>query len=103
MSSDGSAHNAGVTVITLANVPLGIGTLAPAGGAAAGGTQVIIRGSCFQSGAVRTIAGRLAAASFKNENTLAVTTPTFSAGSERVTLMNADGETVSVDAGFLAN
>jgi hypothetical protein len=35
-SPDGTAQNAGITVVTLANVPLGIGTLTPANGPAAG-------------------------------------------------------------------
>src|SRR5579859_52496 len=102
-STDGSAQNAGVTVVTLANVPLAIGTLAPASGAAAGGTQITIRGSGFQSGAVVTIGGKSAAATFKDENSLIVTTPALSAGSQRVAITNPDGETVSLDAAFLAN
>ena len=102
-STDGSAQNAGVTVITLANVPLAIGTLTPATGAVAGGTQVTIRGSGFQSGAVVTIGGKSGAVTFKDENTLIVTTPALSAGSQRVTITNPDGESVSLDAAFLAN
>lgn len=102
-STDGSAQNAGVTVITLANVPLAIGTLAPAAGAAAGGTQITIRGSGFQSGAAVTIGGKSAAVTFKDQNTLIVTTPALSAGSQRVTIANPDGETASLDAAFLAN
>jgi hypothetical protein len=37
-----------LTIVQLANVPLGIGGLAPASGAAAGGVNVTIRGSGFQ-------------------------------------------------------
>jgi len=49
-SSDGSVQNAGITVITLANVPLGIGSVSPATGTASGGTTITIRGSGFQTG-----------------------------------------------------
>ena len=102
-STDGSAQNAGVTVITLANVPLAIGTLAPAAGTAAGGTQVTIRGSGFQSGALVTFGGKSAAVTLRDENTLIVTSPALSTGSQRVTITNPDGETVSLDAAFLAD
>lgn len=102
-STDGSAQHAGVTVITLAVVPLAIGTLAPPTGAAAGGTQVTIRGSGFQSGALVTIGGKSAAVTFKDKNTIIVTTPALSAGSQRVTITNPDGQTVSLDAAFVAN
>ncbi len=50
-SQDGTAQNAGITVVTLANVPLGFGTLSPANGPAAGGTTLTIRGSGFAAGA----------------------------------------------------
>ena len=47
-SKDGTVQNAGITVVQLANVPLGIGTLTPASGPAAGGTTLTIRGSGFR-------------------------------------------------------
>jgi hypothetical protein len=102
-STDGTAQNAGITVIQLARVPLGIGTLSPANGPAAGGTQVTIRGSGFQSGTTVSIGGTAATVTFKDLNTLLVTTPAMTAGTQRVTLTNADGETVSLDAAFTAN
>jgi IPT/TIG domain len=42
--------SSGLTVVQLANVPLGIGTLSPPAGPAAGGTVVTLRGSGFQNG-----------------------------------------------------
>ncbi len=102
-SKDGTAINAGVTVVALASVPLGIGTLTPANGSAAGGTIVTIRGSGFQSGATVSIGGKPATVTFKDMNTLTVTTPAVAAGGQRVTITNPDGETVSWDAAFLAN
>jgi hypothetical protein len=102
-SKDGTAQNAGVTIITLANVPLGIGTLAPAQGPAAGGTTVTIRGSGFVSGATVSIGGKTASATFKDINTLTAVTPALPAGAQRLTITNPDGETISLDAAFTAN
>lgn len=102
-STDGTAQNAGVTVVTLARVPLGIGTLTPPNGPAAGGTQLTIRGSGFQSGATVTIGGKTATATFKDMNTLTVITPALAAGAQRILIANPDGETTSKDAAFIAN
>ncbi|MGB9465933.1 MAG: IPT/TIG domain-containing protein [Candidatus Acidiferrum sp.] len=102
-SKDGTAQNAGITIVTLAAVPLGIGTLTPVNGAAAGGTTLTIRGSGFQNGATITIGGKAATVTFKDMNTLTVVTPALAAGTQRVTITNPDGETVSLDAAFTAN
>jgi hypothetical protein len=102
-SKDGTAQNAGVTIVTLANVPLGIGTLTPASGAAVGGVTLTIRGSGFQSGTTLTIGGKSATVTFKDMNTLTVVTPALTAGAQRVTITNPDGESVSLDAAYTAN
>ena len=102
-SKDGTAQNAGLTVVTLAGVPLGIGSLSPSQGSAAGGTTLVIRGSGFQSGVSVTIGGKAATATFNDMNTLTVVTPALATGFQRVTITNPDGETVSLDAAFLAN
>jgi hypothetical protein len=102
-STDGTAQNAGITVVQLANVPLGIGTLTPASGPAAGGTTLTIRGSGFLSGTTVVIGGKSAAVTFKDMNTLTVVTPAVTAGAQRVTITNPDGETVSLDAAYSAN
>jgi hypothetical protein len=102
-STDGTAQNAGITIITLASVPLGIGTLSPANGPAAGGTQITIRGSGFQNGSTVTIGGKAASVVFKDMNTLTVVAPALAAGAQRVSIANPDGETVSLDAAFTAN
>jgi hypothetical protein len=47
--SDGTSQNAAVTVVQLAAVPLGIGTISPSGASVSGGTTLSIRGSGFQS------------------------------------------------------
>jgi len=102
-STDGTALNAGVTVVTLAKVPLGIGLLTPASGPAAGGTQITIRGSGFESGATVTIGVKTATVTFKDMNTLTVLTPGLAVGTQRVSITNPDGETISLDAAFTAN
>jgi IPT/TIG domain-containing protein len=102
-STDGTAQNAGITIIELANVPLGIGTLTPASGSSAGGGAVTIRGSGFVSGATVTIGGQSASVTFKDMNTLNVVTPAVTTGARRVTITNPDGETVSWDAAYTAN
>jgi hypothetical protein len=102
-SSDGTPQNAALTVIQLAAVPLGIGTIQPSTVAATGGTTLIIRGSGFVSGVSVSINGKSASVSFKDANTLSVVTPALSPGAQRVTLTNPDGETVSLDATLTAN
>ena len=93
----------GLTIVQLASVPLGIGSVTPGSGPAIGGTTVTIRGSGFQSGIKVSIGGKAAMASFKDMNTLTVVTPAVSAGAQQIVLTNPDGESVSLDAAFVAN
>ena len=92
-----------LTVVQLASVPLGIGTVSPANGPAAGGTTLTIRGSGFQTGTTATIGGTKAAATFKDMNTLTVVTPPLAPGSQQLVLTNPDGETAALAAAFTAN
>jgi IPT/TIG domain len=93
----------GLTVVQLAAVPLGIGTLTPANGAAAGGTSVTLTGSGFQSATTATLGGKALALTFKDMNTLTFTSPALTSGAQQLVLTNPDGETVSLDDAFLAN
>jgi hypothetical protein len=93
----------GLTVVQLADVPLSIGTIAPASAAAAGGTTLTIRGSGFQSGATVTIGGKSAVAKFVDINTLTVTTPPLTAGPQQVLVTNPNGDSYALDAAFTAN
>jgi hypothetical protein len=93
----------GLTIVQLADVPLGIGSLTPGSGPAAGGTTITIRGSGFQSGIKATIGEKAAAVTVKDMNTLTFVTPPVSAGVQQMVLTNPDGEKVSLDAAFLAN
>src|SRR5258708_23039521 len=74
----------GLTVVQLANVPLGIGTISPASGSVSGGTALTIRGSGFQTGTAVGIGGKTAIVTFKDVNTLTVTTPALAAGPQQI-------------------
>ena len=102
-STDGTPQNSGVTVVRLANVPLGIGTVSPVSGAAAGGSTITIRGSGFVSGAKVSIGGVPTPATFKDSSTLTVIGPSLAAGAQQITITNPDGEAVLLDAAFIAN
>ena len=102
-SSDGTAQNAALTIVQLAAVPLGIGTIQPATISAAGGTTLTICGSGFVNATLVTLNGKSAAVTFKDANTLSVTTPALTLGAQRLILTNPDGETVSLDAAIVAN
>jgi DNA-binding beta-propeller fold protein YncE len=92
----------GLTIIQLADVPLSIGTIFPASAPASGGTTVTIRGSGFQSGATAAINGKSAATTFKDMNTLTVTTPQLTAGPQQILITNPDGNSCALDAAFTA-
>jgi hypothetical protein len=92
----------GLTVLQLSSVPLGIGTVTPATGPSAGGTSVTIRGSGFLSGTTAMLGGKPLTVAFKDKNTLIFTTPALSSGAQQLILTNPEGESVSLDAAFLA-
>jgi hypothetical protein len=102
-SADNTAYGAGLTIVQLAQAPLGIGNVTPSSGLAAGGTLINIRGSGFQAGTKVSIGGTNATVTFVDRNTLQVTTPPMAAGAQRILLTNPDGETAAADALFTAN
>jgi len=86
--------------------PLGvlvIGAITPAAVAVAGGATLTTRGSGFQNASTVTINGKAASVTFKDVNTLLVVTPSLIPGSQLIAITNPDGETVSLDATFVAN
>jgi len=95
--------SSGLTIVQLAAVPLGIGSLTPSSGPASGGTTVTIRGSGFQSGTKLTFGGKNVPFNFKDMNTLTFTTLAVGSGPQQLTLINPSGESVSLDAAFSAN
>lgn len=102
-SSDGTAQNASLTIVQLAAVPLGIGTIQPSTVSAAGGATLAIRGSGFVNGVGVVINGKAATVTFKDANTLSVTVPVLTPGPQQIKLTNPDGESVSLDAAITAN
>jgi hypothetical protein len=102
-SSDGTPQHAALTIVQLAAVPLGIGTITPASVAATGGATLTIRGSGFQSATTLIINGKSASVTFRDANTLLVTTPSLAPGPQQIVVANPDGETISLDAAFTAN
>jgi IPT/TIG domain len=92
----------GLTIVHLANVPLGIGSLAPTSGAASGGVSATIRGSGFQSPTNATVGGKQASVTLTDMSTISIVTPALSAGPQRLVLSNPSGESVAFDAAFFA-
>jgi len=92
----------GLTVVQLSSVPLGVGTVTPAAGPSAGGTSLAIRGSGFQSGTKVTLGGKALTVVFKDRNTLTFASPTLPSGPQQIVVTNPDGESVSLDAAFVA-
>jgi hypothetical protein len=101
-SSDGTPQNAALTVVQLAIVPLGIGTISPSTASATGGTTLTIRGSGFQSDTIVSFNGKSATVSFKDGNTLSVVTPSLTPGPQQLVITNPDGQTISLDAAITA-
>jgi hypothetical protein len=102
-SLDGSPQNAAFTVVQLASVPLGIGSVSMSNISVAGGTSLTIRGSGFQAGIKVAIGGKPATATLVDMNTLSVVSPAVPVGPQQLTLTNSTGETVSLDAAVIAN
>ena len=90
-------------MLQLVSVPLGIGSLLPLNGSVAGGTSVTLRGSGFQSGTRVTLGAKSVSVAFKDMNTLTFTTPSLAAGAQQLVVTNPNGESVTLDAAFIAN
>jgi hypothetical protein len=102
-SSDGTAQNAALTIVQLASVPRGIGTIQPSTVSAAGGATLTIRGSGFLNGVGLTINGKTATVTFKDVNTVSFIVPSLTPGPQKITVTNPDGESVSLDAAITGN
>jgi len=93
----------GLTVLQLATVPLGIGTISPASAPSSGGATLTLRGSGFQSGATVTISAKSATTTFIDVNTLTVTTPPLTPGPQQIVITTPDSNSYTLDAAFTAN
>ena len=70
----------GLTIVQLARVPLGIGTIAPVSGSSSSRATLTIRGSGFKAGVTATIGGKSAAVTLVDMNTLKIVTPALNLG-----------------------
>ena len=93
----------GLTVVQLATVPLGFGSITPATASAAGGAMLTIRGSGFRPTTQVAIGGKSAQVAFKDQNTLTAVMPATAPGPKQLLLTNPSGESVTFDAALTAN
>lgn len=91
--------NRGLTIIDLGAALLSIGSMTPS--SAASGTQVIVRGSGFNSLTTATMGGQSTVLNFVDENTLTLTVPSLSSGPADVVVKNSDGTTYTLESGFI--
>jgi hypothetical protein len=89
----------GLTVVDFGAALLSIGHLTPQ--SAAPGTQVIVRGSGFDSSVTATVGGVAAAVSVADENTLTLTIPAAPSGPEDIVLTRSDGQIYALENGVV--
>jgi hypothetical protein len=91
--------NQGLTMVDLGAAPLSIGHLNPQN--AAPNTQVVVRGSGFDSSITATVGGVTASVSFTDQNTLTSTVPAALSGPEDIVLTRGDGEIYTLENGLV--
>ena len=89
----------GLTAIDLGAAPLSIGHLSQQN--AGPGTQIVVRGSGFDSGTTATVGGIAATVSFTDENTLALTIPAAASGPQDIVLTKLDGESYTLESAIV--
>jgi len=85
----------GLTVVDFGAALLSIGHLSQQN--ASPGSQVVVRGSGFDSSTTATVGGIPALVSVTDENTLMLTVPAARSGAEDIVLMRSDGETYTLE------
>ncbi len=83
------ATNQGLTIVDLGEAPLSVGWINPT--AASPGTQVVVRGSGFNSSTAITVAGQAASVLVTDEDTLTFTIPNLNPGTATMNFINSDG------------
>ncbi len=89
----------GLTIVDLGAAPLAIGHLSQQ--TAGAGSQVIVRGSGFDTSVTATVGGEPASVSVTDENTLTLTMPAAAAGPEDILLTRGDGATYTMENGII--
>jgi len=89
----------GLTVVDLGAAPLSIGHLSNQN--ASPGTQIVVRGSGFDSSTAATVGGVSAFVSVTDENTLTLTVPGAPSGPQDIVLTRSDGETYTLENGVV--
>lgn len=85
----------GLTVVDLGAAPLSIGHLSQQN--VAPGTQILVRGSGFDSGTTATVGGIRVSVSFTDQNTLTLTIPPAPSGPQDIVLTRSGGETYTLE------
>lgn len=86
---------------TFGTATLGVNSVSPISGPAAGGTTVTISGSDFQTGISVTFGGLPATSvNLTNSSTVVAVTPAHSSGSVTVTVTNSSGTSATLPSGF---
>jgi hypothetical protein len=89
----------GLTVVDLGAAPLSIGHLSQQN--ASPGSQILVRGSGFDSGTTATVGGIAASVSFSDQNTLMLTIPTAPSGPQDIVLTRSGGEIYTLENGVV--
>jgi IPT/TIG domain len=87
----------GLTVVDFGAAPLSIGHLSPQN--ASPGSQIVVRGSGFDSSTTATVGGVSASVSVADENTLTLTVPAAPSGPQDIVFTRSDGETYTLENG----
>ena len=89
----------GFTVVDLGAAPLSIGHLSQQN--ASPGTQIVVRGSGFDSSVTATVGGVAASVTFTDENTLTLTVPGAPSGPKDIVLTRSGGEIYTLENGVV--
>jgi len=97
-----AATTSGFSLVELAKVPLGVGSVSPAAAPASGGTLITVRGSGFVAGIQATLGSKSVAVTVKDANTLTFVAPALPAGIQTLVLSNPGGESVTRQSAYRA-
>ena len=89
----------GLTVVDLGAAPLSIGHISQQ--SALPGSQIVVRGSGFDSNTTATVGGVAASVSISDENTLTLAVPGAAPGPQDIVLTNGDGEIYTLENGMV--